>query len=217
MMAEIDLIPRDYHNRVVLYDWGRRLTVALAVFMVLSVAIYIALDVANRKLSENVALLQNKQQSIVQDRDALREVSENREQYQRKWELLKNLRNSTAAARMFVIIDRAISAGDVWFLNWEFRRSGAITELLPESAGTGYFIVLSDNNDNGDGEVWEINTRMTIKGQASDHSALSRFVRHLYEQPEVKDVRILNTSLVKTARVVNFDMVVTVNGELVAG
>jgi hypothetical protein len=215
-MAEIDLIPRDYRNRVFIIDWGKRLSVTMAVFMVLSISIYVVLNVSNRRLGENVVRLQHKQKTLVQGQESLREIVETKERYQRQWELLRNLRNSTAASRMFVIIDRAIPAGDIWFLNWEFQRSSDIVELQPESENTGNFIVLSDKAGQGKGEAWEIRTRMTVKGQANDHSALSRFVRQLYEQPEVQDVRILNTSLVKTASVVNFDMVVTVNSELVS-
>ena len=216
-MTEIDLIPSDYRNRVVIYDWGRRLLVAMIVFMALGVMSYVALDVVNRKLGENAVLLQSRQNATVLDRDALREISEKRDHYKRQWELLKNLRDSTAAAKMFIIVDRAISDGDIWFLSWEFQRSGTFVEFQPESSREGYFIVLSDNKGNETGEAWQINTHMTIKGQAIDHSALSKFVRRLYEQPEVKEVRILNTSLVNTAKVVNFNMVVTVNSEQVIG
>jgi hypothetical protein len=216
-MSEIDLIPSDYRNRVVIYGWGKRLFVSMTAFMVVCLAVYIVLEVANKKLGENVVLLQNRQQSIVLDRDALREASEKRNHYQRQWELLKNLRDSTAAAKMFVIVDRAISAGDVWFLSWEFRRSDKFVELMQKSPTDSYFIMLSDNKGDETGEAWQITTQMNIKGQASDHSALSKFVRRLYEQPEVKNIRILNTSLIKTAKVVNFDMIVTVNSELVTG
>ena len=216
-MAEIDLVPSDYRNRVMIYGWGKRLCVVLIGFLVFSLMVYVAFEVANRRIEKNVLLLQNRQQSVEQDRVALREITEKRDHYQRQWELLSYLRDSAAAARMFVIVDRAISAGDIWFLNWEFSRSGAMAVSPRESAGSGYFSVPSDNKNQGSGEAWEINTRMTIKGQASDHSALSRFVRSLYEQPEVDDVRILNTSRQNSLKVVNFDMVITVNSEQVAG
>jgi hypothetical protein len=214
-MAEIDLIPRDYRNRVFIFDWGKRLSVTMAAFMVVSIVSYVLLNLSNRKLAENVVILQQKQQTITQDRDELRAIVEKKERLQRQWNLLKNLRNNTAASKMFVIVDRAISSGDLWFMNWEYERSDDMVELQPESTHTGYYIVLSDKAEQGVGEAWEIKTRMTIKGQARDHSALSRFVRQLYEQAEVQDVRILNTSLVKTDSVVNFDMVVTINSERV--
>ena len=216
-MAEIDLIPTDYRNRVMIFGWGKRLMVSFTAFTVLCVALYVGLEVANRQLGENVAVLQIRQQSVAQGRDVLREIAEKRDHYKRQWELLSYLRNSTAAPRMFEIVERAITPGDVWFLNWEFKRTGAVSKFPADSSGTGYFIALSDSKGQEAGEAWEINTRMSIKGQASDHSALSRFVRRLYEQPEVDDVRILNTSRLKTAGVVNFDMVVTVNSEQVAG
>ena len=63
-MAEIDLIPRDYRNRVYIFEWGRRLSVAMAVFLVLSIASYVVLNVSNRRVGENVAMLQQKQQLL---------------------------------------------------------------------------------------------------------------------------------------------------------
>ena len=54
---------------------------------------------------------------------------------------------------------------------------------------------------------------MTIKGQAKDHAALSRFVRKLFTQAAIQDVRILNTSRVTNAKIVNFDLAVTVNSQ----
>lgn len=215
-MAEIDLIPRDYRNRVFIFEWGRRFSVAMAAFMALSIAGYAVLNVSNQKLGKNVVTLQKRQQTLVQDQDALREIVEKRDRLQRQWDLLKNLRNSTAASRMFVIVDRSISSGDLWFMNWEFQRSADLVELQPESPRAGHYIVKSDKAGQGSEQAWEIKTSMAIKGQARDHSALSRFVRQLYQQPEVQDVRILNTSLVKTDSVVNFDMIVTINTERVS-
>ena len=215
-MAEIDLIPRDYRNRVFIFEWGRRFSVAMAAFMTLSIASYVVLSVSNQKLVKDVVTLQQRQQAFAQDRETLRELVERRDRFRHQWDLLKNLRNSAAASKSFVIVDRAMSSGDLWFLNWEFQRSADVVELQPESPLAGHYIILSDKAGQGSGQAWEIKTKMTIKGQALDHSALSRFVRQLYEQPEVQDVRILNTSLVKTDSVVNFDMIVTVNSEQVS-
>ena len=213
-MGEIDLIPRDYRERVIIYGWGRRLSVIFTLFLALSIAVYVVLDVANRRLEKNVELLQNKQQSVAQARDLLNEVREHRDVSKHQWELLYKLRDSTAAAKMFEIIDRAILAGDIWFLNLEFIRSGAIREIPSGSSDTEYFIMLPDNKT---GEAWVINTKMKIKGSASNHSSLSRFVRRLYEQPEVKDVRILNTSITDPARAVSYDLVVTLSSHLENG
>ena len=52
---------------------------------------------------------------------------------------------------------------------------------------------------------------LVIRGQARDHSALSRFVRRLFEQPEIQDIRILNTSLADNREFVDFNLAVTVN------
>jgi hypothetical protein len=54
---------------------------------------------------------------------------------------------------------------------------------------------------------------MTIKGQARDHSALSGFVRRLFVQPEIDDVRILRTNLSRSNRAdaVDFELAVVIN------
>jgi hypothetical protein len=78
-MAEIDLIPRDYRNRVFIFDWGKRLSVTMAAFMVVSIVSYVLLNLSNRKLAENVVILQQKQQTITQDRDELRAIVEKKE------------------------------------------------------------------------------------------------------------------------------------------
>ena len=54
---------------------------------------------------------------------------------------------------------------------------------------------------------------MKIRGQAKDHSALSGFVRRLYQQPEIQDVRILNTAVAAGSRYVDFNLAIVVNGQ----
>jgi hypothetical protein len=57
---------------------------------------------------------------------------------------------------------------------------------------------------------------MTIQGQARDHSALSGFVRRLFEQTEIDDVRIRRTSLNRSNQsgVVDFDLAIVLNTEV---
>lgn len=51
---------------------------------------------------------------------------------------------------------------------------------------------------------------MTIRGRASDHSALSGFVKNLFAQPEIEDVRVQRTFAQpdRGKNVVNFELAV---------
>ena len=57
---------------------------------------------------------------------------------------------------------------------------------------------------------------MTIRGQARDHQALSRFVRSLFEQPDINDVNVQKTSQSDYAdrRVVDFSLTVVLNSAI---
>jgi hypothetical protein len=54
---------------------------------------------------------------------------------------------------------------------------------------------------------------MTIQGQALDHSAMSRFVLNLTQQPEIENVRIVNTrsNQGKQVKLVDFSLDIVVS------
>ena len=62
-------------------------------------------------------------------------------------------------------------------------------------------------------ETWKIETQMTIQGQSMDHSALSEFVLNLTRQPEIENVRVVNTQLseVNNIKLVNFSLEIVVS------
>ena len=111
-----------------------------------------------------------------------------------------------------MIIDRALRGGDVWFVSWKFRRAGVIAPPTPRTVNTGYFIVVPAG-ESAELESWRVKTHMNINGQARDHAALSRFVRGLYAQPEIRDVKVNNTRVRQydNSRVVDFDMAVVLH------
>ena len=116
---------------------------------------------------------------------------------------------------MFVNIDRALDGKNIWFKNWKFTRAGSKTSEKPKGVNTGYFIVIpeADRANQKEIEAWQIQTHMEVSGQATDHEALSSFVRRILQQPQIGDVRILNTrqqvNMDKT--VVDFKLVIMVN------
>ncbi|MGI9248495.1 MAG: PilN domain-containing protein, partial [Woeseiaceae bacterium] len=78
------------------------------------------------------------------------------------------------------------------------------------------FVIVSAEEQSGEIPEWQVETHMTLKGQARDHQALSTFVRSLFEQTDIKDVNVKNTSLTDYAngRVVSFDLTIVLNSDV---
>ena len=215
-MTEIDLVPGDYRR----LSWlrGRVRTTALVIIsaLVVTVVAWAGLHFYAARLDTRIATLQSQQAITNQQREALTQLDVHKSDLQRKLELLTGLRGGAEAAQMFVTIDRAIKGDEVWFLDWEFQRAGSAVEHKPETTSNGYFILMPAENGQASSEAWKIETHMTLRGQARDHSALSGFVRRLYRQRAIQDVRILDTSRQAQDKVVDFRLAVTVNSAEVA-
>ena len=142
----------------------------------------------------------------------LQALKDQQVEFERRWSLLRGLRAGAAVDEIFTLIDRAIVAGDLWFLDWSFRRAGVIVDGQQRGVETGYFVIVAENNP-GSAPDLTVETHMTIRGQAVDHQALSNFVRALFEEPAIKDVNVQRTSLTNYAngRVVEFDVTVVLN------
>lgn len=216
-MTEIDLVPGDYRR----LSWlrGRAWTTVAVILTALLVSLvaWAALHFLSARLDGQIATLQSKQAITNQQREVLTQLDMHKSALQRKLELLTGLRGGAEAAQMFVTIDRAMEGDEVWFLDWEFRRAGSAVEHKPETLSNGYFILIPAENGQQSTEAWKIETHMTLRGQARDHSALSGFVRRLYRQRAIQEVRILDTSRQSQNNMVDFRLAVTVNSAEVTG
>lgn len=210
-MSEIDLIPTDYRNRLWLQSRAQILGTAIIVLLLVTALICGGLHLMAGSIAKKIATLQKQQAITTQQRNALTLLNNRKNALDRQLALLTGLRSGAAAPTMFNTIDRAITAGDIWFQNWDFRRAGTVVDRKQEPSSNGYFIVIPADRNDRNSESWKIETHMTIKGQAKDHSALSRFVRRLFEQPEIADIKILNTNLGGNKKFVDFNLAVTVN------
>ena len=212
-MAEIDLIPSDYRR------WldQRRLLRDFAIFVAVIAALIVAasewsriqtVDARDRaaQLRTNNAISQQQQQQLEQLRNQQAE-------FRRQLSLLRGLRAGAAIEDIFAIIDQSIVEGDLWFVDWSFRRAGVIVNGEQRGVETGYFII-ADPDAEGGGN-FEVETHMSIHGQARDHQALSNFVRALFEQRHISDVSVQKTSRVDYGggSVVDFNLTVVLASE----
>jgi hypothetical protein len=215
-MSEIELIPVAYRTRVWVKNWSVRLVIVLAGLVTVSIIAYAYLASLNKEVNREVSELQSRQEISNRQREELKQLYDKKTGVESQLALLAELRGSAAAREMFLTLDRVLSNGEVWFIDWEFQRAGSMVKQKEKDEGvnTGYFIIVQGNEDNRTSEAWKIETHMNIRGQAKDHSALSRFVRRLFEQAEIKDVRILNTTRARGREMVEFSLAVIVKNKV---
>ncbi len=218
MMPDIDLIPTEY--RVM-----RQRKVHMHLALALAVIVLLLLSVLSVLLSRQANAIEHDNESrrmesalIVQQRDQLAILEQRHGLLREEWLLLQGLRSGAAAQDLFVLIDRALPAGDVWFEDWQFKRAGVVAPPSSSAVATGYFIVVPAGDQSVADDTWQVRTSMTIRGQARDHAALSNFVRRLFDQPAVHDVKLNRTSrqVMRTESVVTFDLSVTLDSASVS-
>ncbi len=215
-MAELDLIPQDYRNWLKQRWMFRQYIIAFAVLNVIVLGSSGALTQMSKSAMQTVRELQSQSAITEQQQVQLEQLREQQTEYERRWSLLRGLRAGAAVEDIFKIIDRSLTNNDLWFVDWHFRRAGVVVDGETRDVETGYFlIVLEDGSYNGDTE-WQVETHMTVNGQARDHQALSNFVRALFEQDSIRDVSVQQTSLIDYAggRVVQFELAIILNSAI---
>lgn len=212
-MAELDLIPTDYRELLRLRAWLLRIGVLAALGLMLLLVSRGALALGIRGEEREVARLRAEEALAIDRRGKLERLSATGERLQGRLDLLSSLRGGVAARDMFVAVDRALD-GRTWLLDWRFRRAGEWVDKPDEAVSTGYFLVVPQSGEQEE-RAWRLETHMEMKGQAFDHSALARFTRSLLEQPEVEDVRVLNTRMrsYTESDVVDFELAVVVRSQ----
>lgn len=211
-MSDIDLIPVDYR------DWLKKKSMVpkylIAALLVNAVFLLIGFLLANQTGRQQTLVTElQTSNAVTQSQQAqLQQLMNQQAEYERQWSLLQGLRAGAAVDDIFSMIDRSIIANDLWFTDWSFRRAGVVIDGQQRGVETGYFITIDDKASASNVDM-SVETHMTIHGQAKDHQALSKFVRALFEERDIKDVNVQKTSRVDYAngRVVSFDMTVVLS------
>lgn len=218
-MANIDLVPDEYRYWI----WQLRClkqggAVALALVLIAGGSwYYLHMDTINA--DQKLRALQAQKQVSQNQQQRLEYLSGQQKSLERQWQLLLGLRGGATVENLFVAIDRALLGDQVWFDRWQFRRAGQeVTEqqIAPERDRGAYIIILPEPEQTSASapSAWSIETHLSIRGGADDHSALSAFVERLLRQPRVSDVKVLNTSLYSSSSdssAISFDISVLVD------
>ncbi|MDX1516737.1 MAG: hypothetical protein R3288_07850 [Woeseiaceae bacterium] len=214
-MAEIDLIPREYRTWLEQQRMLRNALIAIALVNLAVIAAGALLSHSVRQANALATRLQADNAITQQQQLRLQQLKDQQAIYEQQWSLLRGLRAGAAVEDIFSLIDRSLVGDRLWFLDWNFRRAGIVIDGQTRGTETGYFIIVSETADPTETAELEVETRMSIHGQASDHEALSSFVRGLFGQPDIKDVNVRRTMTTNYAnsRVVEFDITVILQSE----
>jgi len=212
-MNEIDLFPEDLRRQLLFTRWFKLTGYTVVLLTLLSVVAFVLLREASTRIDEQIQFFQSQREITNANRRQLEQLTQQKSDLQQQLDLLGGLRSGASAEQMFLMIDRALPGPDVWLTNWKFRRAGTPVDANQQAVSTGYFIVIPADNQNKPAETWQIETHMTIQGQALDHSAMSRFVLNLTQQPEIENVRIVNTrsNQGKQVKLVDFSLDIVVS------
>ena len=211
-MNDIDLFPDDLRKKLLFMRWFRFSGAALVVLTLLFCAMFFALREANAQIEEEIRYFQSQREITTANRQQLETLNRQKKNLQQQLDLLSGLRSGASAEQMFVMIDRSLPGPEVWLTDWKFRRAGTPIDERQEAVSTGYFIVIPADKGSSKEETWKIETNMNIKGQALDHVAMSKFVLNLTQQPEIENVRIVNSrqTEVNQTKVVEFSLDIVV-------
>ena len=215
-MNEFDLIPGEYRLRLQQEQAFKIFAVLLILLLVVVTLSFFYLVNERNGVDADINQLETKKKIVTQQHEDLGRLQKSQVNFVNQLSLLQNLRSGDAVEKMLLAIDKSLNDDEVWFKNWKFQRAGTVITEKPTGKNTGYIIVIPSEQENGKEQMWKINSHMTIQGQARDHSALSRFVRRLFDRPEINDVRVLKTTLRRYTKVsiVDFNLAIVVNSHV---
>lgn len=215
MQRELDLIPAGYRERLKIKRWCHFFLFGLLVVTGTTFLLRQLFVNQNQSVQNTIQVLQKNKADTLEQQRHYNELLANERNLQKNIEILNGLREGPSVRKVLQAVDRVLN-GNVWFLHWTFMRSGEVVELKPEAVQTGYFIVIPQENSRiGKEQAWKLNTHMEIMGQAKDHLSFSRFVQTLLKQPEIADVKVINTSVRNyvSTEVIDFNLVVVINNQ----
>jgi hypothetical protein len=213
-VAEIDLIPREYRRQRARETALRGMAGAAGALAVAGIAAAGGLAYAASRVHAQVQALELGRRYSDQQRVELANLEAEQARLQQQWSRLGALRGGGDVDALFLLIDRTLPQGELWFDRWDLRLGGEAGPAGGANAGRAAAVPAGPDAAAPGPETPR--AHMKITGQARDHAALSQFVRSLYESPAVRDVHLERTGLRRytATSVVDFELAVELEGRV---
>lgn len=199
--------------------WAKLFAMSTAIIVIMTLltkGIFIYFIKSQNDVIEN---LQQSKISIVENEKILASLIKQKSAIEYKLDILSSLQSGSAANTLFIAVDKAMSK-DIWFQEMNYLYQPVTRKGKGETVNTGYFAVNpqgSDSTGNSENPAQpnKLLTRVEIKGQALNHSALATFVNRLNAQAVFSTVKIVNTQLRRYTKseVVDFTLVASTQPE----
>jgi hypothetical protein len=211
-VTELDLVPQSYRRTLALKQGLYRFLSAYAALILVIVIAKFGLTFRLDKMQHEIGKLQAAKQVMHNQAARSDELKVRKEAADQRLALLTGLQGGVSAEAVLHALDQAVDES-IWFQQVKFQREGQVVPHQPESAENGYFVILAGDGQAPQQEAWRLRTHLEIRGQARDHSALSRFIQRLTVQPEVEEARLINADLhpYASTEVVDFNVAVVIN------
>lgn len=188
-MHELDLIPEDYR---LLCSTRRSIKRFGIICIILLLGVLAGKVVLNKKVADvagKIAVLEEQQQVVGEQEQQMVTLLQNRAAKERQLQFINMLEQGGGIEQIFVVFDRVMDKS-VWFTRWQYQAASLVEES-------------TDQGDQVNGDPMT----MKVVGQAIDNTALSDFVDRLVAQPEIKNVKVNNATMISSANsTINFDM-----------
>ncbi len=214
-MAEFDLIPESYRQRLRLRRWSINFALGYTCVIVIVVAAKVLLSHNITVEAAAIDKLKVDKAAVLAHKARLDYLRSERSQLDERLDVLTKLRRGPLAEDIFVTIDRALGES-IWFMDWKFLHAGEFVEVKPRAVNTGYFVVVPEGEQREERKAWRVQAHMEIRGQAVDHSALASFVERLSGESVIRDVKVLKTgtSRYQSTQVVDFELAVILSNDV---
>ena len=215
-MHELDLIPDSYRQRLRIQQWLNFFFACFFVTLLVLAGLYVTIDKNFADLQSKVRLLQKDKQLNLKKQQQFKLLQEQEKSLTARLKMINSLRGGPPVKQIFLTIDRVINP-KIWFTKWKFFRANTVVPVNPKAVQTGYFVIIPDElNPGPQQQAWKMESHMEISGQALSYSILANFVKNLVQQPEIADVKLIQTNLSNFLdnQVVEFKMAVLVNNRI---
>lgn len=185
-MAEIDMIPRDYRDRLRVRRTLRATGIALALVAALGTAIHAGLRWRSTALDREIAALEAVAEQDRSDAEHNAALQTEQARRHRQGAVLRALRREGELATLAQSLEKAMT-DQVWLTGLDIERN---VQAANQGAPAGQDVVAEQLEADG----WRLSSVVQLSGQAQNYRAVTAFLAALGRQPGIANLKLVGSS-----------------------